>query len=73
MDLSFYKSWLSEELRAEGGTDGCARRRRHLLVLEQRGLDVPDDVRERVTARLDGLGSLFVARVNGRVAACVSD
>ncbi|MFE5548411.1 hypothetical protein ACFQ71_31935 [Streptomyces sp. NPDC056534] len=55
-DLSFYKSYLSEEIRdegrAEGRTEGRARASADaiLLVLEQRGLDVPDDVRARVTA-----------------------
>ncbi|GHA63768.1 hypothetical protein ACIQRS_09040 [Streptomyces termitum] len=51
-DLSFYKSYLSEELRAEGRTEGLAQGGIDaiLLVLEQRGLDVSDEVRDRVTA-----------------------
>ncbi|WP_420705478.1 hypothetical protein [Streptomyces sp. NRRL F-5126] len=59
MDLSFYTSYLSEEIRDEGraqGRDegraqGTAQRGAEdvLLVLEQRGLDVSDDVRTRVT------------------------
>jgi hypothetical protein len=47
VDLSFYKSYISEEIRDEGRAEGRAED--VLLVLEQRGLDVPDDVRRRVT------------------------
>ncbi|MFF9013323.1 hypothetical protein ACF09C_10210 [Streptomyces sp. NPDC014870] len=46
-DLSFYKSYLSEELRAEGRAESSAAA--ILIVLEQRGLEVSDAVRERVT------------------------
>lgn len=51
VDLSFYKSYLSEEIRDEGRAEGRAEAGAAaiLLVLEQRGLDVPDDVRARVT------------------------
>ncbi|MER7051927.1 hypothetical protein [Streptomyces sp. NPDC000351] len=55
VDLSFYKSYISEEIRDEGREQGRAQGRAEgraedvLLVLEQRGLDVSDDVRERVT------------------------
>ncbi|WP_282697554.1 hypothetical protein [Streptomyces sp. CC208A] len=51
-NLSFYKSYLSEEIRDEGRAEGRAQGSADamLLVLEQRGLDVPDDVRDRVTA-----------------------
>ncbi|MCX4905671.1 hypothetical protein [Streptomyces sp. NBC_00878] len=55
VDLSFYKSWLSEEIRDEGRDEGRAEARVQtaaedvLLVLETRGLDVPDEIRERVT------------------------
>ncbi|MDV9188527.1 hypothetical protein R6L23_09910 [Streptomyces sp. SR27] len=55
VDLSFYKSYLSEELREEGRSEGKAEGRAQasadaiLVVLEQRGLDVPDAVRARVT------------------------
>ncbi|WP_372449294.1 hypothetical protein [Streptomyces montanisoli] len=55
MDLSFYKSYLSEEIRDEGReqgrTQGAAQRGAEdvLLVLQQRGLDVSDDVYTRVT------------------------
>ncbi|WP_226485954.1 hypothetical protein [Streptomyces parvulus] len=50
-DLSFYKSYLSEELRDEGREQGRAQRGVEdvLLVLEQRGLDVPAHVRVRIT------------------------
>ncbi|GAA3989987.1 hypothetical protein GCM10022384_42430 [Streptomyces marokkonensis] len=47
VDLSFYKSYISEEIRDEGRVQGRAED--VLLVLEQRGLDVSDDVRGRVT------------------------
>ncbi|WP_406059937.1 hypothetical protein OG462_21810 [Streptomyces sp. NBC_01077] len=63
VDLSFYKSYLSEEIRDEGRTEGRAEGLAEgraqagaaaiLLVLEQRGLDVPDDVRDRVTSCAD--------------------
>ncbi|MFE9737535.1 hypothetical protein [Streptomyces sp. NPDC006477] len=59
VDLSFYKSYLAEEIRDEARVEGRAEGRAQglaqgsadaiLLVLEQRGLDVPDDVRARVT------------------------
>ncbi|MFJ1651548.1 hypothetical protein ACIOC2_09080 [Streptomyces sp. NPDC088337] len=47
-DLSFYKSYLSEEIRDEGRTRGAAED--ILLVLETRGIDVPYAIRERITA-----------------------
>ncbi|MGW7362262.1 hypothetical protein ACWGI8_02290 [Streptomyces sp. NPDC054841] len=43
VDLSFYKSPLSDSLRAESRAEDI------LLVLEQRGIDVPDVARERIT------------------------
>ncbi|MFD5283465.1 hypothetical protein [Streptomyces rubrogriseus] len=46
-DLSFYKSYISEEIRDEGRAQQGAQD--VLLVLEQRGLDVPDEVRTRIT------------------------
>ncbi|MBZ9639246.1 hypothetical protein [Streptomyces sp. PSKA30] len=51
VDLSFYKSWLSEEIRDEGRTEARVQTAAEdvLLVLEARGLDVPDEVRERIT------------------------
>jgi hypothetical protein len=52
VDLSFYKSWLSEEIRDEGRTQGRVQSLTEdiLVVLEARGIDVSDEVRERVTA-----------------------
>ena len=52
VDLSFYKSWLSEEIRDEGRAQGRAQGRAEdiLVVLEARGIDVPDEIRERITA-----------------------
>lgn len=47
VDLSFYKSPLSEELRDEGRAEGRAED--VLTVLAERGIDVPEAVRERVT------------------------
>ncbi|MFF3498615.1 hypothetical protein [Streptomyces sp. NPDC003247] len=44
VDLSFYKSYLSEEIRDEGRADAL------LLILEQRGLRIPDDARRRITS-----------------------
>lgn len=55
VDLSFYKSPISEELRdegrAEGRAEGLAKGRALdiLFILGRRGVDVPDDVRERIT------------------------
>ncbi|MEV0961008.1 hypothetical protein AB0J25_00040 [Streptomyces sp. NPDC049910] len=50
VDLSFYKSPLSEELRDEGRAEGEARRAAEdvLDVLAERGIAVPEAVRERV-------------------------
>lgn len=51
VDLSFYKSYISEEIRDEGREQGRAQQGAQdvLLVLEQRGLDIPDGVRTRIT------------------------
>ncbi|MFG2514560.1 hypothetical protein [Streptomyces sp. NPDC048584] len=55
VDLSFYKSDLSEEIRdegrAEGRAEGAARRAAEdiLEILDVRGVDVPEAVRERIT------------------------
>lgn len=53
--VSFHKSCISEELRDEGRAQGLEQGRAQrgaedvLLVLEQRGLEVPDHVRVRIT------------------------
>ncbi|WP_053635455.1 hypothetical protein [Streptomyces sp. XY152] len=49
--LSFHKSYLSEEIRDEGRAESAARRAAEdvLDILEVRGIDIPDAVRERVT------------------------
>ncbi|GAA4784789.1 hypothetical protein GCM10023220_05300 [Streptomyces ziwulingensis] len=47
VDLSFYKSYISDELRAQSRAEDV------LLVLEQRGLAVSDEVRGRVTECAD--------------------
>ncbi|MFD4610158.1 hypothetical protein [Streptomyces sp. NPDC058451] len=51
VDLSFYKSPLSEEIREEGRAEGEARRAAEdvLDILEVRGIDVPETIRERIT------------------------
>ncbi|MBA2808307.1 hypothetical protein E0500_013070 [Streptomyces sp. KM273126] len=51
VDLSFYKSPLSEEIRDEGRAEGETRRAAQdiLDVFEVRGIDVPEAVRERIT------------------------
>lgn len=51
VDLSFYKSSLSQELRAEGRDEGETRRAAEdiLDVFDARGIDVPDAVRTRIT------------------------
>ncbi|MEW2401580.1 hypothetical protein [Streptomyces sp. NPDC046862] len=52
VDLSFYKSYISEEIRDEGRVQGETRRAAEdiLDVLEVRGMDVPETVRERIAA-----------------------
>lgn len=47
VDLSFYKSPLSEEIRDEGRAQRAAED--VLDILDVRGIDVPEAVRERVT------------------------
>ncbi|MFD7533142.1 hypothetical protein ACFV8E_37000 [Streptomyces sp. NPDC059849] len=48
MDTSFYKSFMSEEIRDEGRAKGQAES--ILLVLEARGIDLPDETREKITS-----------------------
>ncbi|ELP68944.1 hypothetical protein STRTUCAR8_05810 [Streptomyces turgidiscabies Car8] len=64
VDLSFYKSFIAEEIRDEGRSEGRDQGREEgreegiaqgqaaaiLLVLEQRGIRVPDEARERITS-----------------------
>jgi hypothetical protein len=60
VDLSFYKSYIAEEIRDEGRDEGRAEGRDEgraegqaealLLVLETRGIDVPGEIREQITA-----------------------
>jgi hypothetical protein len=47
VDLSFYTSWLAEEIRAEGYAHAL------LHVLAERGIDVPCVDRERITSCTD--------------------
>ncbi|MFJ8348401.1 hypothetical protein ACIQ9J_18895 [Streptomyces sp. NPDC094153] len=51
VDLSFYKSYISEEIRDEGRAEGAARRAAEdiLDILEVRRIDVPEAIRERIT------------------------
>ncbi|MFE4591827.1 RpnC/YadD family protein [Streptomyces laurentii] len=59
VDLSFYKSFISEEIRDEGRIEGRAEGRTEgraedvLTVLDARGIPVPDSVRERITSCTD--------------------
>nr|WP_323180685.1 hypothetical protein [Streptomyces atratus] len=55
MDLSFYKSPLSEEIRDEGRAEGRAEgvAKSILLLLAQAGIDAPDEARERITGCTD--------------------
>ncbi|WP_406160436.1 hypothetical protein OG298_25610 [Streptomyces sp. NBC_01005] len=48
VDTSFYKSFMSEEIRDEGRAEGRAEG--ILLVLEARGIDLPDETREKITS-----------------------
>ncbi|MCF6523523.1 hypothetical protein [Streptomyces sp. JJ36] len=79
VDLSFFRSETSQRLRAEGRAEGHAeghaegraeghaegRAQDILLLLERRGIDVPDEARQRIaTCRdLDTLGSWFTRAV----------
>ncbi|WP_405681638.1 hypothetical protein [Streptomyces sp. NBC_01238] len=51
VDLSFYKSFMSEEIRDEGRAEGRARGRAEglLLILAVRGLAITDEIREKIT------------------------
>ncbi|MFJ5718684.1 hypothetical protein [Streptomyces sp. NPDC093149] len=51
VDLSFYKSFMSEEIRDEGRAEGIARG--ILLFLARAGVDVPDEARERIVGCTD--------------------
>ncbi|GHJ35970.1 hypothetical protein [Streptomyces sp. TS71-3] len=55
VDLSFYKSWLSEEIREEGREKGRAEGLAGavLRILEQRGLHVSDEARTRIMSSDD--------------------
>ncbi|MFB6507604.1 MULTISPECIES: hypothetical protein [unclassified Streptomyces] len=46
VDLSFYKSFMSEEIRDEGRAKGLAES--VLLVLQARGITITDEIRERI-------------------------
>ncbi|WP_087884549.1 hypothetical protein [Streptomyces alboflavus] len=63
VELSFFKSETSQRLRAEGRTEGRAEERAEavLRVLDRRGIEVPESVRERVVGcdDLDTLGVWF--------------
>ncbi|MFD5193012.1 hypothetical protein ACFWMU_33725 [Streptomyces sp. NPDC058357] len=48
VDTSFYKSFISEEIRDEGRTEGRAESL--LLVLEARGIALADETREKITS-----------------------
>ncbi|MBT2677083.1 hypothetical protein J7E95_41145 [Streptomyces sp. ISL-14] len=52
VDLSFYKSYIAEEIRDEGRAKGETQRATEdvLEVLEVRGIHVPEAVRERITS-----------------------
>ncbi|MFJ5558060.1 hypothetical protein ACIQCD_11690 [Streptomyces sp. NPDC093250] len=52
VDLSFYKSDLSEEIGDEGRVEGAVRRAAEdvLDILQVRDIDVPEAVRERITS-----------------------
>ncbi|MFE5089672.1 hypothetical protein ACFRCI_04570 [Streptomyces sp. NPDC056638] len=82
MDLSFYKSSLSEEIRDEGRAEGRAEGRTEgrteglargiLLFLAQAGIDVPDEARDRITGCTD-LDALSCWLLRAPTAATVED
>jgi len=47
VDLSFFRSETFQRLRAESRAKGRAED--ILLILDERGIEVPDDVRARIT------------------------
>ena len=51
VDLSFYKSYIAEEIRDEGRAEGRAED--ILAVLAERGIDVPEEARQRITSCSD--------------------
>ncbi|WP_342791230.1 hypothetical protein [Streptomyces montanus] len=55
VDLSFFRSETSQRLRAEGRTEGRVESHAEdiLLVLGERGIDVPDEVHARITSCTD--------------------
>jgi hypothetical protein len=59
VDLSFYKSFMSEEIRDEGRAQGRTQQGAEfvLAVLDARGIAIPDSARERITS-CDDLGLL---------------
>lgn len=63
VDLSFFRSETAQRLRGEGRAEGRAAD--ILLLLTECGVDVPDSVRERVTAcaDLDVLGEWFTRAI----------
>lgn len=69
VDLSFYKSDLAEEIRDEGRAEGSVNTYGTVIltVLEQRGIDVPADVRERIAECRD-LGLLHTWLVRAATA-----
>jgi hypothetical protein len=79
MDLSFYTSYISEEIREEGRAQGRAegyaqgRAENILLVLEQRGIDVPfaDGQQIRHCGDLGRLRTWFIRAITATSAADV--
>ncbi|MYY02481.1 hypothetical protein GT035_09725 [Streptomyces sp. SID4913] len=59
VDTSFYKSFMSEEIRDEGRTEGRAEGRTEgraeslLLILGVRGIAVTDSIRDQITTCTD--------------------
>jgi hypothetical protein len=83
VDLSFYTSYLSEEIREEGRAQGRIQGRAEgyaqgraeniLLVLEQRGIDVPFADRQRIRhcGDLGRLRTWFIRAITATSAADV--
>ncbi|MGR8008919.1 hypothetical protein [Streptomyces hypolithicus] len=75
VDLSFFRSETAQRLRSEGEATGEARGEARgeakglaksiVVLLTQRGIDVPDDTRDRITTctDLDTLGTWFTRAV----------
>ncbi|GAA1426643.1 hypothetical protein GCM10009601_35950 [Streptomyces thermospinosisporus] len=74
VDLSFFQSQTAQQLRAEGRAEGQAEGRAKdiLVLLAHRGVEVPEEARERILGCSD-LGMLSVWFTRAITAASVAE